>query len=88
MIRRKFVVSGRVQGVFFRAACKDEAERLGVTGYARNRRDGRVEVVAEGSEDAVEALARWCHVGPPRALVPKVESTTEPAEGLTNFRTS
>lgn len=81
-------MSGRVQGVFFRAACKDEADRLGVTGYARNLRDGRVEVVAEGSEDAVEALARWCHVGPPRAVVTKVDSVTEPPEGLTSFRTS
>ena len=86
MIRRKFVVAGRVQGVFFRAACKDEADRLGVKGYARNLRDGRVEVVAEGSEDAVEALARWCQVGPPRAIVTKVDITTEPPEGLTNFR--
>lgn len=86
MIRRKFLVSGRVQGVFFRAACKDEADRLGVKGYARNLRDGRVEVVAEGSEDAVEQLARWCHAGPPRALVTKVESFTEPPEQLTSFR--
>jgi acylphosphatase len=74
--------------VFFRAACKDEADRLGVAGYARNRRDGRVEVVVEGSEDAVEALARWCHDGPPRAVVTKVESMTEQPEGLTSFRTS
>jgi acylphosphatase len=88
LIRRKFLVSGRVQGVFFRARCKEEADRLGVKGHARNLRDGRVEVVAEGSEEAVEALARWCHVGPPRALVSKVDITTEAAEGLTNFRTS
>ena len=88
MIRRKFLVLGRVQGVFFRAACRDEAVRLGVMGYARNLRDGRVEVVAEGSEDAVEALARWCHVGPPRALVSKVDIATEVPEGLTSFRTS
>ena len=88
MIRRKFLVAGRVQGVFFRARCKDEADRLGVKGYARNLRDGRVEVVAEGSEDAVEALARWCQVGPPRALVSKVDIMTEAPEGLTNFRTS
>ena len=81
-------MSGRVQGVFFRAACKEEANRLGVAGYARNLRDGRVEVVAEGSEEAVEALARWCHVGPPRALVSSVDVTTEVAEGLTSFRTS
>ena len=88
MIRRKFLVAGRVQGVFFRAACRDEAVRLGVAGYARNLRDGRVEVVAEGSEDAVEALARWCHAGPPRAIVTKVDITTEAPEGLTSFRTS
>jgi acylphosphatase len=88
LIRRKFVIAGRVQGVFFRARCKEEADRLGVTGYARNLRDGRVEVVAEGSEDAVEQLARWCHDGPPRAIVTNVDITTEVPEGLTNFRTS
>ena len=88
MIRRKFLVSGRVQGVFFRTACKDEADRLGVKGFARNRRDGRVEVVAEGSEEAVEALARWCQQGPPRAVVTKVDITTEPPEGMTTFRTT
>ena len=88
MIRCKFLVTGRVQGVFFRAACKDEADRLGVKCYARNLRDGRVEVVAEGSEHAVEALARWCQTGPPRAVVTNVDITTEPPEGLTNFRTS
>jgi len=86
LIRRRLLVAGRVQGVFFRAACKDEADRLGVSGWARNLRDGRVEVVVEGSEHAVEQLARWCHEGPPRAVVTKVESTTEAPEGLTSFR--
>lgn len=85
--RRRVVVSGRVQGVFFRSACKTEADRLGAYGWARNLRDGRVEVVVEGEPDAVEALVRWCHIGPPRALVTNVTSTTEPPEGLTSFWT-
>ena len=86
-VRRRLLVAGRVQGVFYRAACKAEAQRLGVAGWARNLRDGRVEVVAEGEETAVARLAQWCREGPPRALVTKVESVTEPAEGLTSFWT-
>ena len=65
----RFVVSGRVQGVFFRAATRDEALRLGITGHAINRADGSVEVVACGTVDAVAALERWLERGPPLARV-------------------
>jgi acylphosphatase len=79
-------VSGRVQGVFYRAACKTEADRLGVSGWARNLDDGRVEVVAEGEPAAVEALARWCRTGPSHARVTAVSAATEAPEGLAGFR--
>ena len=83
--RRRLVVSGRVQGVYYRAACKAEADRLGLAGWARNLDDGQVEVVVEGDAIVVEQLARWCHDGPSRARVTAVTSTTEAPEGLTGF---
>ena len=86
-IRRRVVVTGRVQGVFYRAACRSHAEGLGVAGWARNLVDGRVEVVAEGEMAAVDALIRWCGEGPPRALVTNVTVTAEEPEGLRGFRT-
>jgi len=68
-VRRRLVVTGRVQGVWFRDSCRDEAERLGVTGWVRNRADGAVEIEAEGEPAAVAALESWAHRGPPRAAV-------------------
>lgn len=65
-------VSGRVQGVAFRATTRDEARRLGLTGWVRNLDDGRVELVAQGDTDALDALERWCHRGPPAARVATV----------------
>ncbi len=63
------LVAGRVQGVFFRATARNEAQRLGLTGYARNLLDGRVEVVACGEKEAVENLREWLRKGPPDAMV-------------------
>jgi acylphosphatase len=65
----RVVVSGRVQGVWFRDSCRNEAKRLGVSGSARNREDGSVEIVAEGPAHAVAALVSWARIGPPRADV-------------------
>lgn len=65
-------VSGRVQGVFFRASAREQAVRLGVTGYARNLPDGCVEVLACGEATAVFALREWLRVGPPHASVTNV----------------
>lgn len=65
-------VSGRVQGVWYRAYTRDQALGLGVTGHARNLADGRVEVVACGEESAVNRLCEWLHEGPPRAQVQDV----------------
>lgn len=84
---RRVVVRGRVQGVFYRAACKARADELAVAGWARNLDDGRVEVVAEGEPVAVAALVDWCRHGPPRALVTTVEEHVVAPEGRTGFRT-
>jgi acylphosphatase len=68
----KFMVSGRVQGVCFRASARDEALRLRLSGYAKNLADGCVEVVACGEAAAVDALEHWLHRGPPAARVASV----------------
>ena len=71
----RILVSGRVQGVYFRAFTQKQANKLGVAGFARNLPDGRVEVFATGSDAAVEKLIQWCHKGPVTAKVERV--TTE-----------
>ncbi len=71
-------VSGRVQGVFFRASARHEAERLGVSGYARNLPDGRVEVLACGAKPLIEELCAWLSKGPAQAQVHNV--SCEPAD--------
>ncbi|KAF1686421.1 acylphosphatase [Pseudoxanthomonas broegbernensis] len=69
----RFLVSGRVQGVRFRASTREQAQRLGLDGRATNLVDGRVEVVAIGPAHALEELERWLRVGPPQARVEAVE---------------
>lgn len=76
---RRVRIFGRVQGVFFRNWTMDKARGLGVRGWVRNRRDGSVELLAYGSEEAVEALIAACRTGPPAAQVGRIE--VEPAEG-------
>lgn len=73
MVTRLLVIAGRVQGVGFRDALCAEAERLGLHGWVRNRTDGSVEALVQGSEPSVEALAAWAHRGPPLARVSRVE---------------
>ncbi|WP_332662963.1 acylphosphatase [Aeromicrobium sp.] len=85
MIRRRVVVRGAVQGVFFRASCQREAAVRGVAGWVSNRPDGAVEAVFEGADAAVEALVEWCRQGPPHAAVSGVEVSDEEPEGLTGF---
>ncbi|HVM01423.1 MAG TPA: acylphosphatase [Acidimicrobiales bacterium] len=85
VIRRRVVVEGRVQGVFFRDTCRREASAAGVAGWARNLDDGRVEVVAEGPPEAVERLVSWCRRGPSRAVVTAVQVHDERAEGVRGF---
>jgi acylphosphatase len=85
-VRRRVVVHGRVQGVFFRDSCRREAETRGLAGWVTNRPDGAVEAVFEGDADAVSALVDWCRQGPRSADVSSVDETTEEPEGLSGFQ--
>lgn len=85
-IRVRVVVSGRVQGVFYRDSCRAQAQRLGVRGWVRNRSDGSVEVVAEGPRERVEQLLTWCRQGPPRAAVTGLAVTDEVVAAERGFR--
>jgi acylphosphatase len=87
MIRRRVVVSGRVQGVFFRARCAEAAQSLGVAGWISNEPDGTVHAVFEGDEGAVEGMIAWCHAGSPQASVTRVEVSREEPTGATGFTT-
>jgi len=84
----RFVVSGRVQGVFFRASTRDEALRLGLTGHARNLPDGTVEVVACGDDAALAQLGRWLELGPPLAQVSRVDRSPVDIAVPERFRTA
>jgi acylphosphatase len=80
------VVSGRVQGVWFRESCRREAESRDVAGWVANRGDDTVEAVFEGRESAVAEVVAWCRTGPPRAVVTGVDVSQEQPEGLVGFR--
>ena len=86
MVCRQFKVSGRVQGVFFRASTRDVALPLNITGHAINLPDGSVEVLACGDRDAVGKLARWLADGPRMAAVTGVESRDVDCEAPNDFR--
>ncbi len=87
VVRRRVVVEGDVQGVFFRDECRKQARSAGVAGSARNRSDGRVEVVLEGDEAAVKRVVEWCRQGSSRAEVAGIEVSEEEPEGLSAFDT-
>lgn len=84
-VARRAVVRGRVQGVFFRDSCRQQAQELGVTGSAVNASDGSVVVHAEGPAEAVERLLAWLQEGPRRASVDSVEVMGLEPEGRTGF---
>ena len=84
-IRRRLLIRGHVQGVFFRDATRARARSAGVAGSARNLADGTVEVVLEGPLAAVERLQRFCEQGPPHARVEDVEAQEEAPLGLSGF---
>lgn len=79
----RFLVTGKVQGVFFRASTSKQADRLGLDGYASNLPDGRVEVVVAGAENAIQELAQWLQHGPPQARVDAVERQNGVADAVT-----
>jgi acylphosphatase len=85
VIRRRAVVYGLVQGVFFRDTVRRHALAAGVSGWIRNNQDGSVEAVFEGESEAVERLVELCRCGPRGARVDRVDVTLEPVEGLTGF---
>jgi acylphosphatase len=84
-IRRRVVVSGLVQGVWFRESTRRLAERHGVAGWIRNERDGTVQAVFEGAPEAVARLVDFCRLGPPGAEVDRVEVTDEEPAGIEAF---
>ena len=79
------LISGRVQGVFFRVSARSKAARWGITGYATNLPDGRVEVLACGESDALEAMKAWLEHGPPGARVDRVECQPVSTDVPDNF---
>ncbi|MDX3239402.1 acylphosphatase [Streptomyces sp. ME03-5709C] len=85
MIRRRVVVTGAVQGVYFRDTCRMTADGTGVAGWVRNRPDGTVEAVFEGASEAVDQMVAWSYEGSPLSVVDRVEITVEEPEGLAGF---
>ncbi|WP_248516542.1 acylphosphatase [Salinarchaeum laminariae] len=84
--RAHVFVTGRVQGVFFRATTRERAAEVGVDGWVRNLDDGRVEAVFEGSEEQVDAMIEFCHEGSSAARVEDVDVEEQPPEGVDGFQ--
>lgn len=82
---RRYLVAGRVQGVFYRVATQATAQRLGLTGWVRNLRDGRVELIACGAPEKLQELEHWLWQGPPHARVERVEAQELPSQGFSDF---
>ena len=86
-LRARVIIEGRVQGVFFRASTRDEANRLGLNGWVRNLPNGDVEALFEGDKSTVSKMLSWCYKGPPYAVVHKVNVSYERYAGdLVGFR--
>ena len=79
-------ISGKVQGVFFRATAKEQADRLGIKGFVRNEEDGSVYIECEAEEEQLSDFVSWCHNGPRHARVDKVEITEGSLSGFPNFK--
>lgn len=84
-VRAHVLIAGRVQGVGYRFSTQDMALLLKLDGWVRNLRSGQVEAVFEGNPEQVEEMIRWCHQGPPHAVVNQVTVDYEPPEGLQGF---
>lgn len=87
MTTARFIISGRIQGVFFRASAREQALALGLTGHAINLDDGRVEVLASGAGEAIDTLEAWLHQGSPAARVDKVFRENLAEQDLSGFIT-
>ena len=87
VVCKRCLVSGRVQGVFYRASTAERARALGLTGYAKNLPDGRVEVLACGEEEKVQELCDWLRQGPPAAKVERVDVSEAEDEVPADFKT-
>lgn len=85
VVTRHLFIEGRVQGVFYRGSMVTQAKRLGVRGWVRNRRDGRVEAVLQGPAEAVQQLIDWAHRGPEHARVTGVQVSVAEAEAFDGF---
>jgi acylphosphatase len=85
VIRNRVLISGRVQGVFFRHTCQEVAREHGVSGWVRNLPDGSVEAVFEGPDEDVRRLVEWSRQGPSSAVVEDVRVQPEPPEGISGF---
>ncbi len=83
--RVRVFISGLVQGVFFRSFTQKKAQELGLAGWVRNLKDGRVESVFEGEKDKIDKMIKWCYQGPPNSKVEKVEKVEEAEKGLKSF---
>ena len=79
-------VSGQVQGVFFRISAKEQADKLNITGFAKNEEDGSVYIEAEGSLENINKFLDWCHKGPPLAKIEKVEITESKLKNFSDFK--
>lgn len=80
-MRAHLFIKGRVQGVFFRACTQEEAQRLKLTGWVKNLYDGRVEAIFEGEKKDVHSMIKWCHSGPPHAVITDVSVEIEECKG-------
>lgn len=86
MKKAHLIIEGKVQGVFFRASAKEQADRLNLAGWVRNIPEGSVEVQVEGKQDNLDDFLDWCHKGPPNALVTNVElKYLQPSGDLDSF---
>ncbi len=86
MKRAHLIIEGKVQGVFFRASAKEQADRLNLAGWVRNLPEGSVEVQVEGKQDDLDDFLDWCRKGPPNALVTNVElKYLQPSGDLCSF---
>lgn len=78
-------ITGKVQGVYYRASAKETASRLGITGWVKNTRSGDVEITASGHNEAIDLFIHWCKQGPPNAVVKEVVITKTPDESFDTF---